>query len=120
MGTVIERVALTEGGWLTRRSALRLAVKSAKDCLERAGRDPDDVELLVNAGIYRDRNLGEPAMAAMIQQDIGANPEDPPRRRAGNVLLRHLQRHLRSAHRAADRRRFPEVQSSRLRTGGGR
>lgn len=77
MGTVINRVALTEGGWRTRRSALRLAVKSAKECLERAGRDPDDVELLVNAGIYRDRNLGEPAMAAMIQQDIGANPEDP-------------------------------------------
>ena len=37
----------------------------------------DDVDLLVNAGIYRDRNLGEPALAAMIQQDIGANPENP-------------------------------------------
>ena len=28
-------------------------------------------------GLYRDRNLGEPALAAMIQEDIGANPEDP-------------------------------------------
>src|SRR5271156_2741385 len=28
-------------------------------------------------GIYRDRNLGEPALAALIQDDIGANPEDP-------------------------------------------
>ena len=35
------------------------------------------MDLLVNAGIYRDRNLGEPALAAMIQEDIGANPEDP-------------------------------------------
>ncbi len=77
MGTVIDRVALTEGGWRTRHSALRLAVRSATDCLERAGRDPHDVDLLINAGIYRDRNLGEPALAAMIQQDIGANPEDP-------------------------------------------
>src|SRR5262249_10260580 len=34
-------------------------------------------DLLVNTGIYRDRNLGEPALAAMIQQDIGANPENP-------------------------------------------
>ena len=42
-----------------------------------AGRDADDIDLLVNAGIYRDRNLGEPALAAMIQEDIGANPEDP-------------------------------------------
>jgi len=32
---------------------------------------------VVNAGIYRDRNLGEPALAAMIQDDIRANPEDP-------------------------------------------
>lgn len=77
MGTVIDRVALKKGGWRTRRSALRLAVNTATDCLERAGRDPHDVDLLVNAGIYRDRNLGEPALAAMIQQDIGANPEDP-------------------------------------------
>ena len=77
MGTVIDRVALSEGGWRSRHSALRLAVKTAKDCLERAGRDPHEVDLLVNAGIYRDRNLGEPALAAMIQQDIGANPGDP-------------------------------------------
>lgn len=77
MGTVIDRVALTEGGWRTRRSALRLAVKAARDCLDSAGRNPHDVDLLINAGIYRDRNLGEPALAAMIQQDIDANPEDP-------------------------------------------
>jgi 3-oxoacyl-[acyl-carrier-protein] synthase-3 len=38
---------------------------------------PHDIDLLVNAGIYRDRNLGEPALAAMIQEDIGANPEKP-------------------------------------------
>ena len=44
---------------------------------QQAGRDPHDVDLLVNAGIYRDRNIAEPALAAMIQQDIGANPEDP-------------------------------------------
>ena len=43
----------------------------------RRGEAPDDVDLLINAGIYRDRNLAEPALAAMIQEDIGANPEDP-------------------------------------------
>ena len=77
MGTVIDRVALTDGGWRTRHSALRLAVKAAKDCLHEAGRNAHEVDLLVNAGIYRDRNLAEPALAAMIQEDIGANPEDP-------------------------------------------
>src|SRR5689334_13571746 len=77
MGTLIDHVALARAGWPNRHSALHVAVRAAKDCLQRAGRDPHDVDLLVNAGIYRDRNLGEPALAAMIQQDIGANPENP-------------------------------------------
>ena len=77
MATVIDRIACVEGQWRNRHSALRLAVKEARDCLDSAGRSPHDVDLLVNAGMYRDRNLGEPALAAMIQKDIGANPEDP-------------------------------------------
>jgi 3-oxoacyl-[acyl-carrier-protein] synthase-3 len=77
MGTVIDRLDVTRGGWRTRHSALRLAVDAARTCLERAGRDADDVDLLINAGIYRDRNLAEPALAALIQKDVGANPEDP-------------------------------------------
>lgn len=77
MGTVIERVTVRSGGWRHRHSALGLAVETAKDCLRRAGREPREVDLLVNAGIYRDRNIGEPALAALIQKDIGANPESP-------------------------------------------
>lgn len=77
MGTVIERLDVTGGRWRTRHSALRLTVSAARQCLQRAGRNADDVDLLVNAGIYRDRNLGEPALAALIQEDIGANPENP-------------------------------------------
>ena len=77
MGTVIDRVEVTRGGWRSRHSALHLAVSAAESCLHDARRDADDVDLLVNAGIYRDRNLGEPALAALIQEDIGANPEDP-------------------------------------------
>jgi 3-oxoacyl-[acyl-carrier-protein] synthase-3 len=77
MGTLIDQVALAKGSWRDRHSALHLAVNTAKDCLRMTGRRPHDVDLLVNAGVYRDRNLGEPALAALIQQDIGANPEDP-------------------------------------------
>jgi 3-oxoacyl-[acyl-carrier-protein] synthase III len=77
MGTVIDRVDITGAGWRGRHSALHVAVSAAKTCLQHAGRHPDDVDLLVNAGLYRDRNLGEPALAALIQDDIGANPEDP-------------------------------------------
>lgn len=77
MGTIIDRVGITRGGWRSRHSALHLAVSAAESCLHDARRDADDIDLLVNAGIYRDRNLGEPALAALIQEDIGANPEDP-------------------------------------------
>jgi 3-oxoacyl-[acyl-carrier-protein] synthase-3 len=77
MGTVIDRVEITRRRWRDRHSALHLAVTAAKACLERAGCGPDELDLVVNAGIYRDRNLGEPALAALIQDDIGANPEDP-------------------------------------------
>ncbi len=77
MGTVIERVTLATGGWRNRHSALRLAVTAGRDCLRDAGCAAHDVDLLINAGVYRDRNLGEPALAALIQQDIGANPEEP-------------------------------------------
>lgn len=77
MGTIIERVEISEAGWRNRHSALRLAVAAAKRCLHRAGCDPDSIDLLINAGIYRDRNLGEPALAALIQEMIGANLHDP-------------------------------------------
>jgi 3-oxoacyl-[acyl-carrier-protein] synthase-3 len=83
MGTAIEAVQLSCGRRHSRRSALRLAVTAAKGCLEHAGVDPAELDLLVNAGIYRDRNLGEPALAAIIQADIGANTEDPQREAHG-------------------------------------
>ena len=37
-----------------------------------------DVDMLINAGIYREDNMGEPALAALIQEDIGANRGQPP------------------------------------------
>ncbi len=77
MGTIIDHVSVTHGGWRNRHSALRLAVAAAQSCLHEAHCSPSELDLLINAGIYRDKNLGEPALAAMIQEDIGANPEDP-------------------------------------------
>jgi 3-oxoacyl-[acyl-carrier-protein] synthase III len=77
MATVIESVGVVTGGRRRRRSAHVLADAAAHRALERAGMAAADVDLLVNAGLYHDRNLGEPALAALIQEDIGANPEDP-------------------------------------------
>ncbi|BBZ45370.1 3-oxoacyl-ACP synthase [Mycobacterium parmense] len=77
MGTVIDRIDVARPRWRDRHSALHLAVAAAKGCLHGAGCDPAELDLVVNAGVYRDRNMGEPALAALIQDDIGANPEDP-------------------------------------------
>jgi len=77
MGTVIDHVDVAHARLRGRHSALHLAVTAAKDCLRHAGCDASELDLVVNAGIYRDRNMGEPALAALIQDDIGANPEDP-------------------------------------------
>ena len=77
MGTIIDHATVTPAGWRSRHSALKIAVATSKACLDEAGWSPNDLDLLVNVGLYRDRDLGEPALAALIQQDIGANPEDP-------------------------------------------
>jgi 3-oxoacyl-[acyl-carrier-protein] synthase-3 len=77
MATVVESVAAVEARGRRRRSALKLTDAAAEAALERAGLAAGGVDLLINAGLYHDRILGEPALAALIQEDIGANPEDP-------------------------------------------
>jgi 3-oxoacyl-[acyl-carrier-protein] synthase-3 len=78
MGARIEAVrALTSRG-LRRPTARGLADAAARSCFESAGRDPGAVDMLINAGIYREDNMGEPALAALIQEDIGANLGQPP------------------------------------------
>jgi 3-oxoacyl-[acyl-carrier-protein] synthase III len=77
MGTIIDHQTFISHGWGTEYGALALAVTAGRTCLEEAGCPPNDLDLLVNAGLYHDRNLSEPALAALIQEDIGANIEDP-------------------------------------------
>jgi 3-oxoacyl-[acyl-carrier-protein] synthase III len=57
-------------------SSVELASGAALDCLEQAGLEPDEVDLLVSTGVYRDKNISEPAMAALIQKRVGIN-RDP-------------------------------------------
>lgn len=77
MSTTIDGLTLITGGWRSHGSALRLAVAAGRHALQRAGERPQDVDLLVNAGLFHDRNLGEPALAPLIQDDMGVNPDDP-------------------------------------------
>jgi 3-oxoacyl-[acyl-carrier-protein] synthase III len=76
MGTIIEAsaTATTEGRTLAEGSR-QLADAAARLCLERANRTAEELDLLINAGVYRDKLLSEPAFASLIQEDIGANPD---------------------------------------------
>jgi len=78
MGTRIEAVSALTSHGLRKPTARHLAEAALRTCLAHAGKDPGDVDMLINAGIYREDNMGEPALAALIQEDIGANLGHPP------------------------------------------
>jgi 3-oxoacyl-[acyl-carrier-protein] synthase-3 len=79
MGSRIESVATaSERGHLVGRGALHLIDAAAKLCLRRAHHSADELDILINAGLYKDLNAAEPALASIIQEDIGANPELTP------------------------------------------
>lgn len=82
MGTCIEAAATAhKRGHVLGRGALHLTDEAAIACLERAHHDADELDLLINTGIYKDGNAAEPALASIIQEDIGAN--------AGRIELGH-------------------------------
>jgi 3-oxoacyl-[acyl-carrier-protein] synthase-3 len=80
MGTIIEASA-TATATAHRRSmapgALELADAAVRSCLKRANRTAGELDLLINAGVFHDRILSEPALASLIQEDIGASLSQP-------------------------------------------
>ena len=74
MGTCIEAAATaTRRGWLFGRGALHLADSAVEACLARTHHTADEIDLLINTGIYKDYNTAEPALASIIQEDAHAN-----------------------------------------------
>lgn len=71
MGIIIESTALS--GDPASHSSVELAGQAGRDCIAAAGLSPRDVDLLINVGIFRDRNRCEPGLAAMIQRIVGMN-----------------------------------------------
>jgi 3-oxoacyl-[acyl-carrier-protein] synthase III len=78
MGTRIEAASALTSHGLRKPTARRLADAATRTCLAQAGKEPGDVDMLINVGIYREDNMGEPALAALIQEDIRANLGQPP------------------------------------------
>jgi len=74
MGAKIKSVDIARAGF-THRGSVDLEARAAEKCLKKAAVDPNQVGFLINAGIYRDRHMVEPAMSSFIQKRIGANEE---------------------------------------------
>lgn len=72
MGSVIAAVGAAKGQ-APGASSVALQVKASKRCLRTAAVDASRVAVLINAGVYRDGNLVEPAIASFVQHRIGAN-----------------------------------------------
>lgn len=72
MGTTIKATAVSIN---RSTSSMDLVVEAGNDCIEKAGTDKTDIDVLISIGVYRDDNIVEPAMAPLIQQRLGINPD---------------------------------------------
>lgn len=71
MGIVISSVAAVTGGG----SSIEQAADAARQAISAAGTGPEHIDALINVGVYRDSNMVEPAMSALIQQQVGIGLE---------------------------------------------
>ncbi|GAA2621221.1 hypothetical protein GCM10010425_14620 [Streptomyces spororaveus] len=55
--------------------AFTRAVDAARQCLAAAELEPSDLHMLVHVGLYREDNVVEPALAALVQEAIGMRPD---------------------------------------------
>lgn len=71
MGIVISSVTTEIGGG----SSIEQAASAARRAIAEAGTTPEQIDALINTGVYRDANMVEPAMSALIQQQAGIGLE---------------------------------------------
>lgn len=73
MGVVITATGASHGA--DTASSVTHAARAARSAIESAGAAPESVGVLINTGVYRDSNMVEPAMAALIQKEAGIGLE---------------------------------------------
>ena len=60
---------------LPRSGSLRHATRAGRECFKTSNYIPADVEVMINAGVNRDRHYAEPAFACYIQKKLDINIE---------------------------------------------
>ncbi|MFD6158075.1 hypothetical protein ACFWF7_10750 [Nocardia sp. NPDC060256] len=78
MGTTI--IAAATNTDLDTGSYFELAARAARSCLAGSDVSVDEVGMLINVGVFRDENISEPAVSALIQKRIGLGLEYQPGR----------------------------------------
>ena len=73
MGIIIKATSIIED--VENQGSVELTVKAAKQCIASAGISMEDIGILINLGIYKEDNVGEPAMAALIQKQLRLNAD---------------------------------------------
>ncbi|MEW2417992.1 hypothetical protein AB0953_30405 [Streptomyces sp. NPDC046866] len=74
MGIVITASATAiPAGAGTPASAVDLAGRAARSCLDSARVSASGVGVLINVGVYREHNTFEPALSALVQKEVGIN-----------------------------------------------
>jgi 3-oxoacyl-[acyl-carrier-protein] synthase-3 len=72
MSATIKSTAVSVNG---ATSSLDLVFEAGTKCIENSGIDCSDIDVLISIGVYHDDNIVEPAMASLIQQKLGINPD---------------------------------------------
>ena len=93
-------------GWGSHRHA----VEAGKRCLAASRYRPSDVRVLVNAGVYRDGHVCEPAIAAYVQHALGVNVDFHGRRTLSFDLLNGGVGMLNAAHLLVSQMHAGEIQ----------
>ena len=73
MGIIINSTSIVES--TDNQGSVDLTVQAAKECISSAGINMEDIGILINLGIYKEDNIGEPAMAALIQKQLRLNAD---------------------------------------------
>ena len=71
MGAVIKSTAICLDQ--DTHSIIELAARAGEDCIKRSGKEKKEISLIINVGVFRDKNIMEPAIVTLIQQRMGVN-----------------------------------------------
>lgn len=72
MGTIIKSTAIIYNDH-SNTGNIELAAQAAEHCISGSGIDKNEIDMLINVGVYREQNIIEPSVACLLQHKMGLN-----------------------------------------------